>query len=142
MTAAGVAVIALTFASYFTQIFWSDLCPQPPYIKNLVAAVGFSLLVFAQCLSNKVGYYTSNAFAIVKVGSLILIIICGIFYVSLEGADNLERPFDGTVTEPGNYVLAFFAAYWAFSGTTGLFQVQAAIEFAYFRHVPPGVVAL
>jgi len=126
MAAAGSAVIALTCASYFTQIIWSNFCPQPPYIKSLVAALALSLLVFAQCVSNRVGYYTSNTFAIVKVGSLIVIIFCGLIYVALNGTTTLDQPFDGTTSNPGSYVFAFFSAYWAFSGTTGFFQVLLA----------------
>ncbi len=72
---------------------------------------------------------TSNAFAIAKIGGLFIIIAVGFGYMGIVGTHNLQQDlFHGSADDPASYVLAFFQAYWAFSGTTGLFQIVEEIK--------------
>ncbi len=110
MTSASSAIIALTFAAYFCQMFWTN-CSPPQEAKAMVAASAMTLLTGLQCINPKFGersfsvlvgaahglnhcalsgYMTSNVFAIAKLSGLFLIIVVGLGYIGIVGPDNLE----------------------------------------------------
>ena len=110
------AIVALTFSKYFCAMFFPT-CSAPEELKILIAAIALTTVVVIQCYSTKFTIMTSNFFTAAKLTGLIMIIIIGIGFLFIEGSHNLNGFFTGTSTNVGDYVLGFYAAYWAYSGT-------------------------
>ena len=115
--AAARAVIALTFSSYFSQIFWRG-CSPPDAIVKLTAGLALMILTLVQCYGTKLGVMTTNVFTIAKLTGLVVIIACGFMYLGEGHDENLEGMFEGSSGDPGSLALAILSAYWAFSGFT------------------------
>ncbi len=124
---AGVAVLSLTFSTYFCQMFWQG-CHPPGHAKSIVAATALYLITMGQCYNEHIGYWTSNLFSVVKMLGLSLIIVSGGIYTALGRSDNFDDLFLNTSSDPTSYVYAFFAAYWAYSGAPGLFLIIEEIR--------------
>ena len=110
------AVVALTFSTYFTQMFFPcGIAPES--LKRLIAALALALLTAGQCYSTKFAVKTANTFTIAKLIGLAVIIVCGIGYIVTGHAEkNLNELADDANTDLGAYALAFYSANWAYGG--------------------------
>lgn len=69
-------VLSLTFATYFSQVFFGH-CDPPDSLRRLIAALALTLLTAMQCYSSKIAVKTADFFTVSKLLGLAVIIVSG-----------------------------------------------------------------
>ena len=124
---AGRAVVALTFSKYLCSTIFLN-CSPPEELITLVAALALTAVVFIQCYSTRFTIMTSNFFTATKLLGLLLIMGIGLARVVTKGVPPSEKFLTGTSSDLGDYVLGFYAAYWAYSGTNVAVNVVEEVK--------------
>uniref|UniRef100_A0A0A9WWJ9 Y+L amino acid transporter 2 n=1 Tax=Lygus hesperus TaxID=30085 RepID=A0A0A9WWJ9_LYGHE len=110
------AIMGLTFAKYVIQPFFPE-CDLPEYADRMIAAVVICFFSFINCWNVKGTTNLQNAFMFTKLGSLGLIILCGLWYLFVSGDENnFEDVFKGTDNSPGKIAVAFYSGIFSYSG--------------------------
>eukprot|EP00088_Acartia_fossae_P009801 TRINITY_DN14808_c0_g1_i11.p1 TRINITY_DN14808_c0_g1~~TRINITY_DN14808_c0_g1_i11.p1 ORF type:complete len:504 (-),score=55.78 TRINITY_DN14808_c0_g1_i11:477-1988(-) len=112
---AGNAITALTFANYVLEPFYPECDPPDPAVR-LLAALVICLLTAVNCHNVKWTTRIQDAFSIMKVLALVVIILAGFIYLGSGHFHNLEAPFQDSKTNPGQIVLAFYSGLFSFAG--------------------------
>lgn len=131
------AVIALTFANYVLQPFYSG-CSPPQMAIRLLALVLVLSLVYVNCASVATSIKLQNSFTMAKVVALMLIISFGFYYIFSGGNDknsaassimrnqsstgarideqlSSDSYWSGTQTLP-HLIQAFYSGFFTYSG--------------------------
>lgn len=131
---AGRAVVALTFSKYFCATIFSS-CSPPEELVILLAALALSAVVCIQCYSTKFTILTSDIFTGAKLFGLFLIMAIGVVYVVTAGPPTTEVLLKGTSRDLGDYVLGFYAAFWAYSGVNVAVNVVEEVKLPLKRNM-------
>ncbi len=135
------AIVALTFSVYFCRtflaFFGSSLdCPPPPIATKLVAVSAVWGLAALQSRGTTFGIKTSVALTVGKLLGLAVVIVVGIGHVINSSTDETFQDFwEGSATNPGSYVLAYFSAYWAFGGLSYIVHIVEDVKEPLKRNV-------
>ncbi len=123
------AILALTFATYFGQMFWTG-CPSPEVFKKLVAALALTVLTAIGCYSSRWAVRLSDFFTAAKLVGLALIVVTGLGYAALEDASLLEwHNFSrDSSSDVADYALAYYAALWAYGGLQNAINVVEELK--------------
>ena len=123
------AILALTFSSYFCQVFWMD-CAPPVSLKKLVALLALAILTSIQCYSNSAAVRISDILSGAKLAGVIFIITFGLSSVISGRVHNQleDSIFAHSSPHPGSYVVAFYSAYFAYSGMKDCMNVIEEME--------------
>ncbi|XP_054620370.1 Y+L amino acid transporter 2-like isoform X1 [Dunckerocampus dactyliophorus] len=108
------AVIALTFASYLVQPFYTT-CTAPYYAVRLIAVAIICLLTCVNCMKVKWGAILQVISTVAKVLALIVIIITGLVKLAKDDR-NFEESFKDSKLNPGDMALALYSALYSYSG--------------------------
>ncbi|KFV19449.1 Y+L amino acid transporter 2, partial [Tauraco erythrolophus] len=109
------AVRAITFANYIVQPIFPD-CELPYDAVRLIAAACVCSLTFMNCVNVRWGSCVQGLFTFVKVMGLILVIVVGLYKIAKGETENLRAPFQGSTTNLGSIVLAFYFALFSYRG--------------------------
>ncbi|KAL5281714.1 SLC7A6.2 family protein [Megaselia abdita] len=110
------AIMGLTFASYILQPFFPEGCVVPELAKQILAACTICFLTFLNCFSMKTTTKMQNIIMFSKVSALALIVIFGIYWMSLGNVSNFENLFENSTTDPGKLAVAFYSGIFSYSG--------------------------
>lgn len=116
------AVIIMTCAEYAIQPF-SDLIglheldgsDQRTIIK-LLAIMFLLAITYINLVSTKLYVHINNVFTYGKLAACLLIILLGIWQLTIGNTANLSSGFAGTTSDPGRIALAFYNGLWAYDG--------------------------
>uniref|UniRef100_A0A8R1E075 Amino acid permease n=1 Tax=Caenorhabditis japonica TaxID=281687 RepID=A0A8R1E075_CAEJA len=94
---------------------------EHPYSEIFERGLGFALIIVLTILNlYAIDKYASKfqvVVTIAKLLSLAVIIATGFYFLVFKGwTQNLEHPFAGSNTSPGQISLAFYGALWSFAG--------------------------
>ncbi|KAK6174528.1 hypothetical protein SNE40_017786 [Patella caerulea] len=109
------AIVALTFAYYFLQPFFST-CDPPENAIRLLAALCITLLTFINVASVKLATRVQDIFTFAKLFALFIIIITGLVKIALGETEYFQDAFQGTSTDVGSISLAFYSGLFAYAG--------------------------
>ena len=112
-----IAVVAQTFGSYVTQMFF-DTCAPPNILIKLTAALAIITLTAVHMRGTKFGIGITKFLTVSKLFGLLLVIFVGFYFVSTEklAEANLTDFLDNASSDFGSYVMAYFIASWAYVG--------------------------
>ncbi|XP_038069992.1 large neutral amino acids transporter small subunit 1-like [Patiria miniata] len=134
------AVVAMTFANYILQPFFtSEDCPPPTSAVKLLACCCVLILTFVNCLSVKAATRVQDVFTASKVIALLLIIVAGLVHLFLGNTENFENSFEGSTTSVGDIVLALYSGLFAYGGWNYLNFVTEELVNPY-RNLPRAIV--
>ncbi|XP_009982963.1 PREDICTED: Y+L amino acid transporter 2-like, partial [Tauraco erythrolophus] len=80
------------------------------------------------CVNVRWGTRVQDVFTFVKVLALILVIAVALYKIGKGETDNLRAPFEGSTTNPGMIVLAFYSALFSYGGWDILNYVSEEIQ--------------
>ncbi|XP_055955643.1 Y+L amino acid transporter 2 isoform X2 [Patella vulgata] len=109
------AIVALTFAYYFLQPFFST-CDPPENAIRLLAALCITLLTFINVASVKLATRVQDFFTLAKLFALVFIIIAGLVKIAQGETEYFQDAFQGTSTNVGSISLAFYSGLFAYAG--------------------------
>lgn len=117
---AEVAVIILAFSEYVCQPFemhfgvisteYRDLA------RKLISLIGLGLLTYINFVSVKVFVRVQNLFTITKLLACFVIIIAGIYELSIGNTSNISQGFGGSNISLKHISLAFYYCLWPYDG--------------------------
>ncbi|CAI2296354.1 unnamed protein product [Caenorhabditis sp. 36 PRJEB53466] len=118
---ASAAVQAITFGQYIVAGLDPVWHLEAPWHDVVERGLGFVLILILTILNlYAIDKYASKfqvVVTIAKLLSLAVIIITGFYFLIFKGwTQNLEHPFVGSNTNPGQISLAFYGALWSFAG--------------------------
>ncbi|ULU14028.1 hypothetical protein L3Y34_016504 [Caenorhabditis briggsae] len=118
---ASAAVQAQTFGQYIVAGLDPVWHLDSPWDQIFERGLGFALIIILTILNlYAIDKYASKfqiVVTIAKLLSLALIICTGFYFLIVKGwTKNLEHPFEGSNTNPGQISLAFYGALWSFAG--------------------------
>lgn len=134
------AVVALTFSTYFCQMFFPPSCPPSETLKRLVATLSLSLLTLLQAYSSKIAVKTADFFTIAKLIGLGVIIVSGIVHALTDDNTDYSNILSGSSTDPGSYALAFYVATFAYGGVSDCMNVVEEIRQPLKRNIVLSIV--
>jgi len=103
-------------------------CSSPPSLVRLLAAMSLLILTAVNCFKTIAGIHVTNLLTFGKVTGLAVIIVAGIGYVASGNTDNIEDMVSGSSTDPGDYILAFYSATFAYGGIQGAINMIEEIR--------------
>ncbi|KAM8966565.1 solute carrier family 7 member 13-like [Pelodytes ibericus] len=111
------AARALTFAEYATQPFYSG-CPAPVFLKKILAIGILLVLGIINTKSVKMATFVQNIFTVLKMMSLTLIVVYGVFLLGTEekASENFEDAFNSKIPSAAQIAESFFQGLYAFGG--------------------------
>ncbi|KAM9308889.1 Y+L amino acid transporter 2-like [Gastrophryne carolinensis] len=112
---ASQAILAVTFSQYLIQPFFPT-CSSPQSAVFLLSVVCVAFLTAVNCGKVKWGAFLQVLSTFAKVIALVIIIITGIVCLCQGKTYNLERSFEGSETNIGSLIMAFYSALYSFSG--------------------------
>lgn len=131
------AIVALTFGHYVVQPFFTDPCEPPDTAVKLLAAICLCLLTAINCISVRWTMRIQDVFTSAKLLALVVIIISGIYYISIGHTENFENPFAGNYNA-GSISLAFYSGLFAFGGWNYLNFVTEELQDPY-KNLPRAI---
>ncbi|KAM7299695.1 b(0,+)-type amino acid transporter 1-like [Ixodes scapularis] len=120
------ALQGLTFASYTLSIVYPR-CGPPHEVKICVALLFITLAMLINCISVKASARIQVVLSSIKCIVLTAIIITGVVFAFREN-HLLDGPFFTNTTEPGNLVLAFYGAIYAYGGWRQMSYIAEEIK--------------
>ncbi|XP_033625615.1 large neutral amino acids transporter small subunit 1-like [Asterias rubens] len=134
------AVVAMTFAQYILQPFFTTEGCQPPQLAvKLLACCCVCVLTFVNCISVKAATRVQDIFTASKVIALIVIIIVGIVQLFLGNTANFENSFEGSTTSISDIVLALYSGLFAYGGWNYLNFVTEELVNPY-KNLPRAII--
>lgn len=135
----GNTVIALTFANYILQPVF-HACEEPPDILvRMIAALVICFLTWVNCTNVKWATKVQDAFTAAKILALLIIIIAGIYHLSMGNLDNYKRAFDNTNWDIAAFATAFYQGLFSFAGWNYLNFVVEELKNPY-RNLPRAIM--
>lgn len=131
---AEIAVIVLTFAEYAIQPFGPLIgldqmtADSKEDIIKLVSLIALGLITYINLSSVKLYVRINNIFGVCKVIACLIIIVGGIYELSIGNTKNLSSGFKGTTSNPGFIALAFFNGLWAYDGWSSVTTITEEIK--------------
>ncbi|XP_003426002.1 Y+L amino acid transporter 2 [Nasonia vitripennis] len=108
------AIMALTFAKYVLQPF--VVCAVSDSAVRLLAAATICFLTYVNCYDVKETTKMQNVFMFAKVGALVIVILTGLSWLFMGHAENFEKAFESTNTDPGKIAVAVYSGIFSYSG--------------------------
>lgn len=132
-------VLSLTFATYFSKMFFPEC--EPPYeLVRIIAAAALTLLTGMQCYSSTWAVKTADFLTAAKLIGLLVIILSGFSWVIVGHKENITGMMDNSSTAPGNYALAFFSAFWAYSGIQNSMNVVEEMREPLYKNITYSII--
>ncbi len=128
-------LLAITFATYFAQVFYPGGCSPPYSLIRLIAALAIVLLTAIQCYTTKSAVKVTDFLTAGKLTGLLVIIVSGMAYLGLGNTELLEDFTENTSDEVLNYVLAIYSASFAYGGVSASINVVEEIKPPLARNV-------
>ncbi|XP_071524051.1 Y+L amino acid transporter 2-like [Panulirus ornatus] len=113
--AAGMAVVAITFANYLLEAVVSE-CEVPDVPRRLIAAGLIGFLTWVNSMNVKWAANIQNVFTVTKVLALVLIIVMGINHLASGHLDNYRDPMHGTSWAATAISTAFYQSLFSYGG--------------------------
>ncbi|KAG7168110.1 Y+L amino acid transporter 2-like 12 [Homarus americanus] len=113
---AGTAVIAITFANYFLQLWLSDCETVPTIPARLIAAALIIFLTWLNCVNVRWVTKLQNVFTLTKVMALCVIICAGGYHLGTGHLENYRNPMAGTTWEVAAIATAFYQSLFSYTG--------------------------
>ncbi|CAK9801692.1 Y+L amino acid transporter 2 [Anthophora plagiata] len=133
----GNAITALTFAQYILQPVWPG-CVPPYEAVRLLAAVITCLLTAINCYNVKWATRVQDIFTGTKIFALVIIMVAGLWWLSMGHTENFHHPMDGTNTQPGYIALAVYSGLFSYSGWNYLNFVTEELKDPY-KNLPKAI---
>ncbi|ELU01554.1 hypothetical protein CAPTEDRAFT_118354 [Capitella teleta] len=129
--------ISRTAGVYLAKIMGVD---NDQLIITLIAALIITLFLFLNCASVTLVAHLSTILASAKILVLSFIIVTGIGWLAMGNTENMQKPFEGSATNPGSIALAALEGYYAYKGwLISLFTTLPRALFA-LRDLPIALV--
>ncbi|XP_066250224.1 b(0,+)-type amino acid transporter 1-like [Euwallacea similis] len=129
---AEVAVIVLTFSEYISQPVMDLLCVQDleneNHVTKAMALVALGVITYINASSVKLYVKVQNVFGAFKVLACLVVIVGGIYELSIGNTRNLAKGFKGTSFAPKDVALAFYSGLWAYDGWSAVTTVTEEIK--------------
>lgn len=85
-------------------------------------------MTYINLISVKLYVKLQNIFAACKIFACVVVIVGGIYELGKGNTSNLDKGFEGTLSDPGNIALAFYSGLWAYDGWTAVTTVTEEIQ--------------
>jgi basic amino acid/polyamine antiporter, APA family len=82
----GMAAVAVTFANYFTSL------THAPVSSWVIAVIALALLTTINCLGVRTGSSVQSTLMVLKIFAIVLLIVCGLGYISGWGGQGARLP--------------------------------------------------
>lgn len=149
---AEIAVIVLTFAEYTILPFQDTLGLNQNDKSHIIKLVSFlalgesthntfleleflilfllftGLITYINLVSVKLYVKINNIFGVCKVIACLIVIIGGIYELSIGNTANLSGGFKDTTNKPGYIALAFYNGLWAYDGWSSVTTITEEIK--------------
>nr|CAB3266330.1 large neutral amino acids transporter small subunit 1 [Phallusia mammillata] len=136
------AAIALTFSTYLVQPFFPNCAElMPESSVRLFAAVCLIVLSFVNCMSVRGATRVQDVFTAAKLFALAIIVIIGIVQICQGSYEYLtpEKAFEGTTSDIGKIVIAFYNSLYAYGGWNYLNFVTEEMKDPY-KNLPRAIM--
>lgn len=114
-----VAIMLLTFAEYVVEPMFPT-CSAPLISKKLVALLAICFITFINCYSVKMATRMNNFFTFAKLLAISIVVLVGMYRLSIGHYSHLETGFEGTTTSFSDLAIAFYFGLWAYDGWNNL----------------------
>ncbi|XP_033106602.1 large neutral amino acids transporter small subunit 1-like [Anneissia japonica] len=109
------AIIALTFAEYVLQPFFTTVCPIPPVCIKLLGLIGVVTMTYINCISVRSATRMQDALTVAKIIALLIITITGfVNLIKVGGVGSFENSFSDISWK--GLGAAFYSGLWSYSG--------------------------
>ena len=122
------------------QMFFTG-CASPPSLVRLLAALSLVTLTAVNCFKTVAGIRVTNFLTFGKITGLVVIIVAGIGYLASGNTDNVKYMAGGSSADPGDYILAFYSATFAYGGIQGAINMVEEIKEPLARNILMAVAA-
>lgn len=126
MRPASLAIMSLTFGTYFSTLF--EICGPPELPAKLAAIACLLTIMLLNCYSTKLAARLQIITTLAKVAALFVVIIGGLYRIGMGHTDVLSTGFDESTTEPSTIALSFYDALWAYDGWNNLNYVTEELK--------------
>ena len=116
-------------------------CASPPSLVRLLAALSLVTLTAVNCFKTVAGIRVTNFLTFGKITGLVVIIVAGIGYLASGNTDNVKDMAGGSSADPGDYILAFYSATFAYGGIQGAINMVEEIKEPLARNILMAVAA-
>ncbi|KAK3773862.1 hypothetical protein RRG08_057909 [Elysia crispata] len=121
-----LAIMALTFGTYFVAVF--DLCGNTRLYVRLAAVACLVTVMFLNCYSTKLANWATIISTVFKVAALLVIVCGGILKLAQGNSLALTSGFQGSNYDVTKISLALYDALWAYDGWVCLTTVVEEIQ--------------
>ncbi|KAH9502677.1 b(0,+)-type amino acid transporter 1 [Bulinus truncatus] len=126
MRPASLAIMSLTFGTYFSTLF--DICGPPENPAKIAAVVCLITIMLLNCYSTQLSARLQIVTTVAKVAALLVIIIGGIYRMAIGHTEVVSTGFDESTSDPSTIALSFYDALWAYDGWNNLNYVTEELK--------------
>jgi len=123
-----VAVISLTFSTYFLSLFMDPSYSHFETIKKVVAAVAILTVVSICMYGTKAGVWVQNGFTITKFLALLFLVCLAIAYLYQGHTENITAGFQGSNMDVSEWSGALLTSLWAYNGWNHISIVASEVK--------------
>ncbi|XP_071496803.1 Y+L amino acid transporter 2-like isoform X2 [Diadema antillarum] len=135
----GQAIVALTFADYVIQPFFTEVdCPAPDSFVRIAAILCLALLTFVNSWSVPWATRVQDVFTVAKIIALLVIIGTGLVRIAMGHTENFQEPFKGSANGQ-SIALAFYGGLFAYAAWNYLNYLTEEIKEP-TKNLPRGIM--
>lgn len=123
-----VAVISLTFSTYFLSLFMDPGYAHFDFIKKVVSALAILTVVSICMYGTKAGVWVQNGFTITKFLALIFLVCLAIAYLCQGHTENITAGFKGSNLNVSEWSGALLTSLWAYNGWNHISIVASEVK--------------
>ncbi|XP_063691607.1 cystine/glutamate transporter-like [Bolinopsis microptera] len=123
-----VAVISLTFSTYFLSLFMDPGYAHFEFIKKVVSALAILTVVSICMYGTKAGVWVQNGFTITKFVALIFLVFLAIAYLCQGHTENITAGFKGSNLNVSEWSGALLTSLWAYNGWNHISIVASEVK--------------
>ncbi|KAL5272469.1 hypothetical protein ACHWQZ_G000616 [Mnemiopsis leidyi] len=123
-----VAVISLTFSTYFLSLFMDPSHSHFETLKKVLAAFAILTVVSICMYGTKAGVWVQNVFTITKFLALLFLVSLAVAYLCQGHTENITSGFEGSNMDVSKWSGALLTSLWAYNGWNHISIVASEVK--------------
>ncbi|XP_076449020.1 uncharacterized protein LOC143285542 isoform X2 [Babylonia areolata] len=123
----GTAVFAAALADYIADTIYDD-CGSPELLRKSIAILAVVSLALLNVFSQKLADRMQVLAYVGKITAIGVIIFYGLKHIVEGKTEELQQPFEGTISNPTSLTFAFYNGLWAYGGWSNVNHVTSGLK--------------